>query len=848
MSNTYTFTSIISKPLAYSNQTVSIARVVIPRIQRAYAQGRKTEKESKIRAEFLDSIFDHLISVPPKPMDLHFIYGAVKTYNDPTSGVQHQLELLDGQQRFTTLYLLHWFLMNYESDDINDSTKQSIENALKSFVYETRSTTTEFCRSLAKFRCNIGSKSPSEIIRKARWYYHRFDKDSSINGMLVMLDAIHKKYNDCNASHLVDKLDLLQFYVLPLVDYDLSEDLYIKMNQRGLSLSPFDNFKADFTGTMKAMENVPGLSKQVTLEDGNQVTYREQLSINIDTKWTDLFWDPSIKNFDASYLRFFSRFFAYRYILDSGVTARQMQDTDLPINIFFTQSEDKKNINEYLGFEKYDEILKSHSDYFEKIEKILDTLHDQTKHNAIIESLKPAWSDKNVGDFFVDANVDFSQSMLVVFGSICEFVLTFQTFNFEMFGYWMRMVWNIVENTNIDSLTAATGPLRNLSFMIQEISKQTISNKSDFFNAVAKSTVNNRSRALQEEIEKAKCIAEDTKWLDEFIIAEEHPYLKGSVAFFFDENMTIDEFIHNRDLVMDMFDENGITDKYKERHVLIRAIISNLKTWDEKGLKDRYITEKAETNKRLKLLLLGNDDVRCMFLSVLSSSKDGNEVKRSLYHAIATNIMPIDKDYWSNKFVLTHNALCTDVRLYDWMESQSSPVCVSEYKGHFAVSIRGVWYDRFIIDSERDKMANSLMPPSGIGMFYFGDGTGHATQKEYEKYHRYMATNVILFRNLDASGDISFRVGFMQDHRVRIYVQCNNEQQCNNVGDAIERQGINICTKVDKDEKRLYLDVDEDGNLLPDFRYLLKDEFDNKLKSKIYNRFTAVELAINQER
>ena len=46
-------------------------------------------------------------------------------------------------------------------------------------------------------------------------------------------------------------------------------------------------------------------------------------------------------------------------------------------------------------------------------------------------------------------------------------------------------------------------------------------------------------------------------------------------------------------------------------------------------------------------------------------------------------------------------------------------------------------------------------------------------------------------------------------------------------------------------KKQLYLDVDDKGELLPDFRYLLKERFDNKLKNMIRSRLLAVERAMN---
>ena len=160
MSQNYTFTSIFNSPI-YKKEDgtdIIVSKILIPRIQRPYAQGRLRERETKIRKQFLGQIFSHLCE--GTVMDMNFVYGSVK---ETEKGV-YTMELLDGQQRFTTLFLLHWFLLNKE-DRFDDDTLALIHKALKSFVYETRSTSTDFCQDLADYKCSFGNASPSQRIR-----------------------------------------------------------------------------------------------------------------------------------------------------------------------------------------------------------------------------------------------------------------------------------------------------------------------------------------------------------------------------------------------------------------------------------------------------------------------------------------------------------------------------------------------------------------------------------------------------------------------------------------------------------------------------------------------------------
>ena len=187
MSQTYSFTGIFSKPVPYSseNNLVTISKIIVPRIQRNYAQGRNGENETKIRENFLREIFKNL--AVNTVMGMNFMYGAVKK-NKENDKEEYVMELLDGQQRFTTLYLLHWYLLNKEKKQ-NDPAFKPVRDALKSFLYETRTTATKFCKSLADYTCDFGEDKPSEHITRARWYYRTYDKDSTVAGMLVMLDA-----------------------------------------------------------------------------------------------------------------------------------------------------------------------------------------------------------------------------------------------------------------------------------------------------------------------------------------------------------------------------------------------------------------------------------------------------------------------------------------------------------------------------------------------------------------------------------------------------------------------------------------------------------------------------------
>lgn len=88
-----------------------------------------------------------------------------------------------------------------------------------------------------------------------------------------------------------------------------------------------------------------------------------------------------------------------------------------------------------------------------------------------------------------------------------------------------------------------------------------------------------------------------------------------------------------------MFDENGISELYRKDHLLIRAIVSQFNSWDD--LKERYVTERAESNKYLKNILASREGVRNMFSELL------NEIDKSAVERRLCEYIEEDKEFIS---------------------------------------------------------------------------------------------------------------------------------------------------------------------------------------------------------
>lgn len=259
-------------------QLLDKRNVEIPIIQRDYAQGRATE--DKVRNDFLEALKNPLIS--DNPIELDFIYGSEENYI---------LQPLDGQQRLTTLFLLHWFIANKEGklDEAKDR--------LLKFTYETRASSREFCQELVsksidyKNLLSINEEESitiknqlSETIKNASWFVISWKNDPTISAMLIMLDAIQAKFKDSSDAwrkliEIEENKRPITFLYIKLENFGLSDDLYIKMNTRGKALTPFENFKSRFEKHI----NENGWEKEITHP-------QETFAHKIDTVWTDLFW------------------------------------------------------------------------------------------------------------------------------------------------------------------------------------------------------------------------------------------------------------------------------------------------------------------------------------------------------------------------------------------------------------------------------------------------------------------------------------------------------------------------------------------------------------------------------
>lgn len=540
-------------------------RVIIPIIQRDYAQGRK--ENDYIRKTFLKDIKDCLCSEPPEQLTLDFIYGNIECKN----GDDKRFYPLDGQQRLTTLWLVYWYV-SFKSGKLSKDSEQ-----LKKFTYETRRSSRDFCIALCdKVDSAKGindNESIVDYIKSQTWFYSAWLQDPTISAMLHTLGGegdnnIEKIFEQCNFSGLRDKLinpasNPIQFELMIIGGEKLpiSDDLYIKMNARGKPLTNFENFKADLVACIQDPEN----SERSKFDEEKDVvpplSYSQYFPVQIDNAWTDVFWNYAKKRegfdgkIDDQYFAFINRFVVNKICLESELKPDEFdQKKDIT-----SLSDDKKRdriafdkligvrlkglgaddgLVKYEGFEIYKdylsfEALNNLDTIFNKLlkqEGLVDEIDAVLQVTNTDEDDRTGYSFIPVYDYEKHALVPTSQKERVYFFAICRFILEYKSEKLEdglkNLNKWMRVVKNLTENAAIDNVSDMITCMR----LIGKLDVNDVYTSLCKINGLPDSQL---GRQLKEEKEKAKKIKDEPALENKIITAEQYAFFNGSIRFLY---------------------------------------------------------------------------------------------------------------------------------------------------------------------------------------------------------------------------------------------------------------------------------------------------------------------------
>lgn len=533
--------------------------IEIPAIQRDYAQGRQVGRIPIIRKKFIHTLLSSLETGNQRRLD--FIYGkiygeknieelrknknSIKSLLDSIRAYADSVDLiisdnsileksndkgetvflipLDGQQRLTALFLIHWYVIS----KLEISKNLEI---LKKFRYKTRKSTELFLEMLCEPEISLNFKgSLQEEITNHERFSNTWLDDPTVKSMLVVLDEIQSYFQDNGSkitkidyvgiwNNLTEK-EVINFDFLNLQNFNLSDDLYVKMNARGKRLSDFENFKAWLIGKI---ENNNWLDK----------TLWSEYSQKLDVQWNDLFWNHKSHNIfeiDTAYFNYFKINYLIDLISNANLSSSTFKDEETKETIEYIT----KNLPDFDFESIYDE-----SDFQINLQRYLELLNYCADHKLI--SRKNSSKIDDLNKFLFNNTTEIRWTDLIKNYILISFIETnmndgINELNFESY---IRVLSNLYNNQTFDSADHYQKAINS----IKNINKYLKTNNCTVYEWLTKldlETFNTvfTNEQMKEEKHKSSLLYQnsrdniDLEWLALFEEAESHEYFKSKIEF-----------------------------------------------------------------------------------------------------------------------------------------------------------------------------------------------------------------------------------------------------------------------------------------------------------------------------
>ncbi len=520
-------------------------RIVIPMLQREYAQGRETVKE--IRIEFLRALYNYLDEGVPG-RDLDFIYGNVS---------DNAFIPLDGQQRLTTLFLLHWYLSRITPDR---SMKEAFDAALLDesrqhcrFTYKTRASSSEFCDALMLNdidfshllpvsdgrTAGVAKTSVKRTIEDKNWFQLSWQHDPTIVSMLNMLDAIHGLFHD-RPDFLPELLDLqspvITFMFMELDRYHLSDELYIKMNSRGKPLTDFENFKARYSEYIgeALRKSSRSLCRNRILSDGTSLSMPldKYFAERIDSAWTNMIWayrndgdnDGALdcgQMCDYRMANLINALLSLKYIERHPQTKGETDPTFVSL-----LNQSGKETLSFITLRDGDALSLDSTEF---LVDVMDRLSSRggKPQSAVSPDFRHCFPLQSLMDKILFAPRDLNYNDRVMLYAYIGYLLKYG--EDDGINQWMRVIFNLAnsENNRIDSPTEVSSAIKSVHKLLEDAPA--------ILPHLAEGKPVDGFPTWLEEEERMKAILilgeNGDKWQKEILEAERHGYFNGQIGF-----------------------------------------------------------------------------------------------------------------------------------------------------------------------------------------------------------------------------------------------------------------------------------------------------------------------------
>lgn len=579
--------------------------ILIPSYQRDYAQGRNDRRIDNIRQVFVSELYGALTE--DKKCHLGLVFGSY----DETGKT---FVAVDGQQRLTTVFLLHWYVAWKE----NNLSKYS--NILKKFKWNTRSYSVQFVHLL--FSLKSSKKAIIQAITENCNYFSIWENDPTVKNMKTMLEEIESQYPDTEiCSKLFSENCNITYDILTLKK-DSDARTYLKMNSRGRSLTTFENFKSNF------------INNYEKFFDSNK----------LDNAWLNFMLKmskPDNVEFRDPDIYFMNYINEYTYLLSK---LEGQKDSKAFIE---AKLKDGEIDVPFIRFDEYKAVFNENS--IKLFEKSFDWIIDNYSSIKEIDD-EARFSDSK---FFVDTiikenNPEYSHRVMLF--SLLKYaeLSNYVKLERKTFARWTRIFRNLIENSEIyeDEMTNVCKAINGItdiniySYLSTDITLKGFD-----------------SEQTIEETEKVKKIVEDSSWEAKIIEAEKYAFFKGAIRFLFqDSNGQVTEeswkaFDTKWENAKKYFKESPEPNQSAMKHTfdnatLLKALISRFvpeNFWDVLNWYHRVFNNYTTTWRYYLLsnniygpvhaILMGEDDIQ-----EIEPSQD-DEAQNRLYQLSNTNLL-----------------------------------------------------------------------------------------------------------------------------------------------------------------------------------------------------------------
>lgn len=618
--------------------------VIIPKVQRDYAYGRKEAKVEAVLDGMLGTMLDAVCNNEDVIFD--FVYGGPYVKNGvDASG----LTPLDGQQRLTTLFLLYFYASLVQPGVTDNEVAW-----LKKFRYETRQSATDFCEALIDTVRGYLLERPKVIVKTEDGeketdgksifddviegranlaneisghpkYMPSYDSDPTIESMLNVLERIDSIYKSNPMPELWTRLmtgDNIRFYALSLDKFGLSDDLYIKMNSRGKKLTPFEIFKSD-------------LEKAIAKIDGD---LKSDVANKLDNAWMDIVWDFAnpdvsgegesrdtiVRRADDGYMQLINN------ILRLELFRRDIEPSkNRPATIeeIFTDADAVKQIVSYLdtisAIHKSDGIAANWEKYFYFSEAVCGE----------DDKIRLFWDKKNRKPVIhLALEGDLSVPELLYFYAL--HLINSRNYDYADASRSLRVVRNLV-NANVRAHRAPYNMLHGFLMDVEHI----VDNKGYIQNESSNSFIGSQ---WAEERNKTEMLPSDI--YDAVLRYENHDILRGSIALFMSEYPEPSELRAQLKHFEEILGQNA---------------------WDYfQTLKSNLLDTEIDYMQASPYMVNDNSQTKRYFIHRYDALQDffiANEQRR-----FQDNILKIVAKIPSADAIKPCSEKCKDFRIYDW--------------------------------------------------------------------------------------------------------------------------------------------------------------------------------------